>query len=71
MQSDGKAVNPTAEIALARRETLASNEGGDDIAVSTAVAEAKDISIQVHDDKSHSATDMQWTASGTPVIEEP
>jgi hypothetical protein len=57
--------------ALAWKETLASNEAGDDIAVSEAVAEAKDISFQVHEDKSNNATDMQWTASGTPVTEEP
>jgi hypothetical protein len=71
MQSDGQAGNPGAMVALARKEPLASNEGGDDIAVSAAAAETKDISIQVHEDKSHNATDMQWTASGTPVIEEP
>jgi hypothetical protein len=57
--------------ALARKETPASNVGGDDDAVSAAVAEEKDTSIQVHEDKGNDATDMQWTASGTPVIEEP
>jgi hypothetical protein len=70
-QSDGKAGNPGPMTALARKETLASTVGGDDVAVSAAVAEEKDTSIQVHEDKSNNATDMQWTASGTPVIEEP
>jgi hypothetical protein len=70
-QSDGKAGKPMPMTALARKETSASNVGGDDDAVSAAVAEEKDTSIQVHEDKGNDATDMQWTASGTPVIEEP
>ena len=57
--------------ALARKETPASNVGGDDDAVLAAVAEEKDTSIQVHEDKGNDATDMQWTVTGTPVIEEP
>jgi hypothetical protein len=71
MPSAGKEGNPEDIHALARKATLASNEGGDDTAVSAAAVEAKDSSIQVPEDKSHNATDMQWTAGGTPVIEEP
>ena len=71
MPSAGKEGNPEDIHALARKATLASNEGGDNTAVSAVVVEAKDNSIQVPEDNSHNATDMQWTAGGTPVIKEP
>jgi hypothetical protein len=70
MPSAGKAGNPEDISALTQKATLASIEGGDDIAVSAAVADTRDSSIQGPEDKSHGATDMQWTG-GTPVIEEP
>jgi hypothetical protein len=70
-QFDGTTVSPEPMTVLARKETLASSAGGNDVAVSAVVAEEKDTSIQMHEDKRNNATDMQWTASGTPVIEEP
>ena len=54
-----------------QKETWVSSEAGDYGAVSTVAAEDKEASIQEHEDKCHNATDMQWIAGGTPIIEEP
>jgi hypothetical protein len=81
-QSDGKAGKPVPMTALERKQTLASNEGVDEGAVPVAAVEEKGTSLQAHtstasvrmaayEDKGNDATDMQWTTSGTPVIEEP
>jgi hypothetical protein len=68
--SEGKEGILGTTSALAQTTTLANTEGEGDIAVLAAAVEAKDSSLQVPDDKSQSATDMQWTG-GTPVIGEP
>jgi hypothetical protein len=49
---------------------MADKEEGGNLAVSAAIEETKDGSLQVPDDKHHGATDMQWTG-GTSVTEEP
>jgi hypothetical protein len=68
--ADGKDRSPEATSALAQTVTLADKEEGGNLAVSAAIEETKDGSLQVPDDKHHGATDMQWTG-GTSVTEEP
>jgi hypothetical protein len=82
LQSEGKADTPVPMTDFARTQTLASNERGDEGPVPVAAVEEKGTSPQMHtstasvrlaayEDKADDATDMQWTISGTPVIEEP
>jgi hypothetical protein len=68
---DGTAGSPAPRTARAQKETWESSEAGDDGAVSAAAAREKEASIQEPEDKCHNATDMQWTAGGTPIVEEP
>jgi hypothetical protein len=70
-QFEGTEGFPEPGTTRAQKETWVSSEAGDDGAVSAVAAEEKEASIQVHEDKRHNATDMQWTAGGTPIIEEP
>lgn len=86
-QDEGTAASPEPGTARAQKATWVSSEAGDyeavsavaaedNGAVSAVAAEDKEASIQEHEDKRHedkrhNATDMQWTAGGTPIIEEP
>ena len=67
---------------LEREQTLASKEDIVKGVVQVVVAEVIGTSLKAHtstasvrmtayEDKGTEATDMQWTTSGTPVIEEP
>jgi hypothetical protein len=82
LQSEGKVDTPVPMTDFARMQTLASNERGDEGPVPVAAVEEKGSSPQNHtspasvrlasnEDKADDTTDMQWTVSGTPVIEEP
>jgi hypothetical protein len=51
--------------------TVREQKAGDDGAVSAAAAKEKDASTQKPEDKCHSDNDMQWTAGGTPIVEDP
>jgi hypothetical protein len=70
-QDEGTTASPEPGTARAQKATWVSSEAGDYGAVSAVAAEDKEASIQEHEDKRHNATDMQWTAGGTPIIEEP
>jgi hypothetical protein len=81
-QSDGKAFEPALMNTLEQEQTLASKEDIVKGVVQVVVAEVIGTSLQAHtstasvrmaayEDKGTEATDMQWTTSGTPVIEEP
>jgi hypothetical protein len=82
LQSEGKVGKPAPMTNFVRKQTLASNERGDEGAVPVVAVEEKGTNLQMHtsmasvrlaayEDKGDDATDMQWMISGTPVIEEP
>jgi hypothetical protein len=70
-QFEGAAGFPVPRTARAQKATGDSSEPGNDGVGSAAAAEEQEASIQEPADKGHNATDMQWTAGGTPIIEEP
>jgi hypothetical protein len=74
---DGTTVSPEPMTALVRKEPSANSAGENDVAVSAMAAEEKEderrgsFGIQVHEDERNKATDMNWTAGGTVITEEP
>jgi hypothetical protein len=74
---DGTTVSPEPRTALVWKEPSANSAGENDVAVSATAAKEKEderrdsFGIQVHADESNTATDMNWTAGGTTIIEEP
>jgi hypothetical protein len=74
---DSAAASPEPRTALVRAEPSAISAGAIDAAVSATTAKEKDgdrcgsLSTPVHADEGNTATDMHWTAGGTPIVEEP
>ena len=74
---DSAAASPEPRTALVQAEPSAISAGAIDVAISATTAKEKDgdgcgsLSTPVHANDSNTATDMHWTAGGTPIAEEP
>jgi hypothetical protein len=74
---DGTTVSPEPRTALVWMEPSENSVGENDVAVSATAAKEKDdkrcdsFGTPVHADERNTATDMNWMADGTTIIEEP